>query len=263
MNRASVAIFFISRASIAKPWLNFELGYMEKSGSVAIICVAIDDVQNFDGPVAVHQIQRLPTQPKKAGDRLLALIGERIPISRRSALRNTIQIGSNIYPLQLGWQRYDGGVNTRDGITQTPFGISFGKCVDEGGFRYPLSGDSLEAPWEFLLIRANPIVGMNLYSVMELSDRTCVKLHASTNFDSVNYAPNQKDEFQIPVPRHDRRERLIINTQSYVRLLGLEPIAVRGLRVRPPTELSAIGMFDSRGAIPQMFRRRALELTLP
>ena len=96
-----------------------------------------------------------------------------------------------------------------------------------------------------------------------MQDGAEVKLHLTSDFDVVGFASHQADEFQIAVPRADRPELLIVDTRSYIPRLGQEPVAVRGLRVRAPTELANIGMFNSRSSIPARLRRGALELVLP
>ena len=263
MNRAKLAVFFVSPNSISRPWLNFELGYVEKSSGVAVICVTIHPVESLAGPIAAHQVVSLNREHKLAAEQLLRLIGDRIPIRSDAGRKNTLQIDSNVYPLDRGWQRYGRGANTREEVTRTLYGIAFGKSVDEGGFRFPASTDSLDAPWEFLVLRANPELGVNVYFVVDLADGTPVKLHVNTTFDVIGFAAHQADEFQIAIPRTDRPETLIINTRSFVSRLGHEPIAVRGLRVCAPTELGNIGMFESRSSIPARLRRGALEVVLP
>ena len=75
-----------------------------------------------------------------------------------------------------------------------------------------------------------------------MQDGAEVKLHLTSDFDVVGFASHQADEFQIAVPRADRPELLIVDTRSYIPRLGQEPVAVRGLRVRAPTELANIGL---------------------
>lgn len=262
MDRADLAVFFISPRSIHKPWLNFELGYVEKSAHTPIICVTLDttELAEISGPIAGHHLISMNRQHKIAAEQLIRFVGDRVPLNKGSDRKYTIQIGSKILPLGQGWQRYvrAKGVEIREGL----FGISFGDTFDDDGFRYPASQDSLQAPWQFLLLKANPQKAVHVYFVMELMDASRIKLYVNSWQDSIGFG-SPKDEFQIPVPPTNRPDLLLIDTRSFVARLGQEPRAVKGLRVRGPTELANIGMFEFRASIPPRLHRGAMEIALP
>jgi hypothetical protein len=269
MNRTDLAVFFVSPASVGRPWLNFELGYIEKSSGIPMIFVAINnpELSKSGAPVAAHQVIPLSAVPKMAGEGLLRFIRTHIPAEKSNIKKtNAIQIESKTFPVERGWQRYVyGGKNEyagRNEIKITAFGFAFGRTFDDDGFRYPASQDSLHAPWQFLVINANPDVAVNVYFVMEMSNGCFNKLYANCKQDSVGFG-NPNDEFQIPIPKNNRPELLLINTQSFVPRFGVEPRAIKGLRVRGPTELANIGMFESRASVPGRFKRGAMEITLP
>jgi hypothetical protein len=150
-------------------------------------------------------------------------------------------------------------------MRRNAFGIAFGKTFDDDGFRYPASEDSLQAPWECIVLHANPDLPVSVYFVIEMSDGSLIKLYVNSAQDSIGFAGVPKNEFQIPVPPRDRSPVMVIDTRSFLPRLRMEPRGVRGLRVRGPTELSYVGMFESKAVVPARFRRKrdSIEIVLP
>lgn len=265
MDRADAALFFVSPNSVSRPWPNFELGYVEKGKQAQIVCVAIKgfDVRSALGsPFAAHHILPVADDPTTAARQLVKFIGERVPLKRPKLGRNTVRIESRAYPMNVGWERYVFGGSPKAEMRETPFGVSFGRSDDIDGFRYPASDDTLYAPWQFLFIHANPALPVSVYFVVELSNGERIKLFANTKQQSVGYG-TPRNEFQIPLPNADRPAGLLIDTQSFVQRIGQEIRAVKGLRVRGPTELSIVGMYATRVSVPAALRKGAMDIQMP
>jgi hypothetical protein len=184
-------------------------------------------------------------------------------LSERAKKGSVIQIQSKTFPLDQGWQRYVFAGNNKTGLHAGHFGVAFGKTFDDDGFRYPSSQDSLQAPWEYLVLRANPKVEINVYFMTEMSDGSFIKLYVNSRQDSIGFSGVPVDEFQIAVPAGGRPDLLLIDTRSFVPRMNGEPRAVKGFRVRGPTELSLIGTFDSRSSIPSKLMKGTLNIRLP
>jgi hypothetical protein len=264
MDRADLAVFFVSPESMERPWPNFELGYIEKSTGTSVICVAIGAprIEKSSAPIVAHHVLPLNDEPTVAAAELVKFIRGFIPVERPNKRRNTIQVGSKVFPLGLGWERYEYRGKKRTEIHKGKIGIAFGSSYENDGFRFPASEDSMQAPWEFLTVAANPDIDVSVYFITEMTDGTLVKLYVDSRQEFVGFGIPE-DEFHIAVPRKRRLRNLVVNTRSFLSRIEKEPRIVRGLRVRGPSDLAHIGMFESRESVPDRFWRGSMEIGLP
>ncbi|WP_208454404.1 toll/interleukin-1 receptor domain-containing protein [Methyloligella sp. GL2] len=261
MEQCDLAIFLISENSLGKAWPNFELGYITRSHRTPLICSSLQHDLHLHGPFEAHQTTPLNPSRRLAAEELSRLIEDKISL-RAARTEFTIQIRDRVLPLEQGWQRYAGPYSDTARIRQGTFGVTFGAGFDDG-FRFPASEDSLAAPWQFLLLEVNPNKDVYVYFVVEMQDRTRKLLFLNSYQESVGFG-SPKNEFQIPLPSCDRPSRLIVDTNTFIPRLGRHvPVMTRGLRVRGPTELRKIGMFESWEAIPKMLKRDSLAIQLP
>ena len=262
MDRAAVAIFFVTPNSIARPWVNFELGYLAKSATPRI-CVAAKnlDLAKVTGPIGVYQLVTFSDVPKLAAQEIMRFLTHHLPAPARRA--QAIQVAGMTFSIDQGWQRYISSGKHGQELNRGTFGVTFGKTFDDDGFRYPQSQDSLSAPWEYLAVGASPNQPVHVYFVTEMYDRSLIKLYVNSTQDSVGYG-NPSNEFQIPIPAKGRPALLLIDVSSFAARMGKQPRIVRGLRVRAPSELSFIGMFEKLESVPARFKnRKALRIALP